>query len=135
SASMPAAAILALQEADDTKLAITYKLMSSAIREHGWMLLELVRQFWTEERLVSTWSEEGALEVNHFTGADVKHQLDVHVASESAVVRSKSAMVQLAMDLWGAGIITDPRHLLRLIKVPGTNFLAEAWNIDTRQAQ
>jgi hypothetical protein len=51
------------------------------------------------------------------------------------VARSKSAMVQLAMDLWGAGIITDPRHLLRLVKVPGTSFLAEAFNIDTRQAQ
>lgn len=135
SASMPAAAILALQEADDTKLAITFKLMSDAIKETAWHILELVRQFWTEERLVRTWSEEGALEVSHFSGADVQHQLDVHVATDTGVVRSKSAMVQLALDLWGAGILTDPRHLLRLIKVPGTDFLAEAWNIDTRQAQ
>lgn len=135
SASMPAAAILALQEADDTKLAITYKLMSSAIKETSWQLLELVRQFWTEERLVRTWSEEGAIEVRHFSGADVSRQLDIQVFTETGVARSKSAMVQLAMDLWSAGIITDARHLLRLIKVPGTDFLAEAWNVDTRQAQ
>lgn len=135
SASMPAAAILALQEADDTKLAITYKLMAAAIKETSWHILELVRQFWTEERLVRTWSEEGAIEVRHFSGADVSRQLDIHVNVETGVARSKSAMTQLAMELWSAGVITDPRHLLRLIKVPGADFLAEAWNIDSRQAQ
>jgi hypothetical protein len=135
SASMPAAAILALQEADDTKLAITYKLMSDAIEQTAWHILELVRQFWTEDRLVSTWSEEGALEVKHFSGADIENQLDVHVSTDTGVVRSKSAMVQLVFDLVDRGIITDPRHVLRLIQVPGTDFIAESFNIDTRQAQ
>lgn len=135
SASMPAAAILALQEADDTKMAISYKLMSDAIKDVAWHMLMLVQQFWTEDRLVRTWSEEGAIEVRHFSQADVQGQLDVHVYSETGVVRSKSAMVQLALDLWSAQVITDPRHLLRLIKVPGTDFLAEVWNVDTRQAQ
>lgn len=135
SASMPAAAILALQEADDTKLAISYKLMSDAIQELAWQWLELVKQFWTEERTVRTWSEEGALEVAYFRGSDVHHQVDVQVKSDTGVVRSKSAMVQLSLDLWDRKVLSDPRQLLRLIKVPGTDFLAEAWNVDTRQAQ
>lgn len=135
SASMPAAAILALQEADDTKLAITYKEMTDAIKEVAWQWLELVRQFWTTERQVNTWSEEGAIEVAHFSGADITHQLDVHLATDTGVARSKSAQTQLAMELFQMQVITDPRQLLRLIKVPGADFIAEAWNVDTRQAQ
>ena len=135
SASMPAAAILALQEADDTKLAISAKLMADAIKEIGAQMLALVQQFWSEDRLVRTWSEEGTLEVAQFSGADIAGQLDVHVASESSLPRSKSAVVQLGLDLWREQIITDPRYVLRLIKVPGTDFLADAYNVDTRQAQ
>lgn len=134
SASMPAAAILALQEADDTKMAISFNRMAGSIRQVSWQMLELVRQFWTEERLVHTWSEEGALEVARFSSANVSQQLDIVVSTETGIARSKSAQVQLGMDLWGAGIITDPGQLLRLVKAPGTSFLAEAWNIDSRQA-
>lgn len=135
SASMPAAAILALQEADDTKLAISAKLLASFVEEIGWHVLMLVKQFWSEDRLVRTWSEEGHLEVKRFSGADVQRQLDVNVSTESAVARSKSAMVQLALDLFNAGIITDPRHVLRLIQMPGSDFLTDALNVDARQAQ
>lgn len=135
SASMPAAAILALQEADDTKLAITEKCLARGIGDVGWMILELVRQFWTEQRLVRTWSEEGHLEVQQFSGADIDQQLDVHVDAEQGIVRSKSALVQLYLDLWKAQVITDPRMLLRLLQFPGADTMIEALNVDARQAQ
>ena len=135
SPSMPAAAILALQEADDTKMSITHKLMGRGIEQAAWQVLELVKQFWTEERLVATYSETGALEVAHFSKADIDGQLDVHVSTESGIVRSKSAMVQLTMDLQKAGVLTDPRHILRLIQMPGMDFITEAFNVDARQAQ
>lgn len=133
--SQPAAAILALQEADDTKLAIAAKLMADAIQHVGLQILELVKQYWTEERLVRTWSAEGHLEVAEFSGSDIGGQLDVHVETENGVGRSKSAMVQLAMDLWAQKIITDPRHLLRIIQMPGADFLSDVLNMDARQAQ
>ena len=135
SASMPAAAIMALQEADDTKMAITHGMMGRSIEQTAWHVLELVRQFWTEDRLVRTYSETGALEVAHFSKANITGQLDVHVSTETGITRSKSAMVQLVMDLNEAGIITDPSHVLRLIQMPGMDFLTEAFNVDTRQAQ
>jgi len=109
--------------------------MADAIQNVGLMVLELVQQFWNEDRLVRTWSAEGHLEVAEFSGSDIGGQLDVHVETENGVGRSKSAMVQLAMDLWAQKIITDPRHLLRLIQMPGADFLSELLNSDARQAQ
>jgi hypothetical protein len=135
SASMPAAAILALQEADDTKLAVPAKLLATAIATTGWQILELVKQFWSEERLVSTWSEEGMLEVSHFSGADINGQLDVRLSAESALPKSKSARAQLAMQLWDQKIVTDPRLYLRMLDMPGVDFITEQLSVDTKQAQ
>lgn len=136
SASMPAAAILALQEADDTRLAISAKELASFVKQVGWQILQLVRQFWAEERIVRTWSEDGDLEVTHFTGADVGRNLDVHVSSESALPKSKAARAQLALQLAQQGLapFTDPRVLIRLLDLPGTDFLADNLNRDARKA-
>lgn len=133
-ASMPAAAILALQEADDTRLAISAKELATGIRETGWHVLQLVRQFWTEERVVRTWSDDGDLEVQRFTGSDVSQALDIHVSAESALPKSKAARAQLAVELWTNGVITDPRLYVRLLDIPGTSFVSESFNIDAKQA-
>lgn len=134
SASMPAAAILALQEADDTRLAISAKELAKGIRETGWHILQLVRQFWTEERIVRTWSADGDLEVTRFQGGDVSEALDIHVSAESALPKSKAARAQLALELRQQGIITDPRMYIRLLDIPGTDFVSEALSIDAKQA-
>lgn len=141
SASMPAAAILALQEADDTKMAVTAKLLANSLRKTAWQLLQLVRQYWAEERLVRTWSEAGTLEVAQFRGADVAEQLDVHVESDSALPRSRSARVQLAMELLAMGPpgteaspFSDWRDVIRMLDLPGTDFLVESLNVDAKQA-
>lgn len=134
-ASMPAAAILALQEADATKLAISSTLLAGAIAEVGWHQLMLIKQFWTEERLVRTWSEEGDLEAERFSGADVDNVLDVHVSAESTVPRSKSARAQMAMELQAQGFFPDPRLFLRTLDMPGIEFLVEHLNVDAKQAQ
>lgn len=132
--SAPAAGILALQEADETKLAISSMELAATVEELGWQVLMLVKQFWTEERVVRAWSRDGVLEVDHFSGADIGDHMDVHVASESAIPRSKSARTQMAMDLYSAGIITEPRDFVRMLDLPGTDFLMETLNVDAAQA-
>lgn len=132
--SAPAAGIIALQEADETKLAISSIEMSASIEDLGFQVLMLVKQFWTEERVVRAWSRDGVLEVDHFSGSDLGEQLDVHVASESSLPRSKTARTQMAMDLYGAGIITEPRDFVRMLDLPGTDFLMETLNVDAAQA-
>lgn len=133
--SAPAAGILALQEADETKLAISAKELASTIEDLGFQVLMLVKQFWLEERVIRTWSADGQLEVQNFSNADLGEQLDVHVTSESALPRSKTARTQLAMDLFGAGIISDPKVLVRMLDLPGTDLLVDNLNADARQAE
>jgi hypothetical protein len=132
--SAPAAGILALQEADETKLAISAKELAAGVEQLGYQVLMLVKQFWTEERTIRTWSRDGVLEVEHFRGSDLGEHLDVHVSAESALPRSKTARTQLAMDLFQAGILTEPRDLVRMLDLPGTDFLVETLNVDAAQA-
>lgn len=141
SASMPAAAIIALQETDDTKMAVTSKLMVAAQARAGWQILMLAKQYWTEKRLVRTWSEAGTLEVAQFSQSDLQDQLDVHIDADSALPRSKSARVQLAMDLLGLGPVgspmspfTDWRAVFRMLDQPGTDFIVDSLNEDAKQA-
>jgi hypothetical protein len=133
--SAPAAGILALQEADETKLAISAKEMAASIEHLGHQILMLVKQFWSEERTIRTWSRDGQLEVDQFSGADLGEQLDVHVSSESALPRSKSARSQMAMDLLGAGILTNPQDVVRMMDLPGSDFLVETLSLDSKQAE
>lgn len=133
--SAPAASILALQEADETKLAISAKELTHTVKHVGFQILMLVRQFWQEDRVVRTFSRDGALEVDHFSGANIGEQLDVHVSAESGLPRSKSAKAQMAIDLWSQGIITDATHFVRMLDLPGTDFLVETLNLDSKQAE
>lgn len=134
-AGAPAAAILALQEADESKLAISAKELASSTALVGFQILSLVRQFWAEDRVIRTWSQDGTLEVSRFSGANVSQQLDIHLTAESALPRSKAARAQLAETLWERGIINDPRLYLRMIEVPGVGFLEDELNAHAAQAE
>lgn len=133
--SAAAATVMALQEADETMLAISTKELASTVKRVGYQILMLVKQFWDEERTVRTWSRDGTLEVSQFTGADIGDRLDVHVSSESSLPRSKAAQTQLAIDLWSQGVVTDPRQFVNMLDVPGADFLLETMNLDAKQAE
>lgn len=136
-ASQPAASILALQESDDTKLAISVKQMNAGIEKLGTMLLALIQQFWNEDRTIRTYSDtDGQLEIWHYQKGSIDGEFDVHVASESGVPRSAAARAQLALDLNQRGIppFTDPMVLMKFIDMSGSDIVMDALNIDTRQA-
>lgn len=134
-AGAPAAAILALQEADESKLAISAKELADSARRVGWQVLMLVKQFWTEERVVRTWSEDGQLQAQRFSQDDLGDQFDVYVSSESMLPKSKAARAQLALDLWDRQILHDPGQFLRMLEVPGIGALQEVFDRGRRMAQ
>lgn len=134
-AGAPAAAILALQEADESKLAISAKELADSARRVGWQVLMLVKQFWTEARVVRTWSEDGELQAQRFSQDDVGEQLDVYVSSESMLPKSKAARAQLALDLWDRKILSDPGAFLRMLEVPGIGALQDVFDRGRRMAQ
>lgn len=132
--SAPAAAILALQEADDTKLALTATELATFIGEVGWQLLMLARQYWSEERTVRVWSTEDTLSAYRYLGSDIDEQLDIHVSSESALPKSKAARAQLMMELAARyPDLVQPQDLIRMLDVPGVDFLTRSIDIDTKK--
>lgn len=132
--SAPAAAILALQEADDTKLAVTATEMADFIARIGKQILGLARQYWDDARTVRTWSDENIIAAFRYKGSDIERNLDVHVSSESALPKSKAARTQLVMELQARmPDIMDPQTMIRMLDMPGTDFLVRSMDIDARR--
>jgi hypothetical protein len=133
-ASAPAAAILALQGADDTKLSITVKEMATFIQNLGWQILMLARQYWAEERTIRVWSSENVLEAYRYLGSDIDEQLDVHLSAESALPKSKTARAQLYLELAARypQLITGA-DLIRLLDMPDTDFITKSDDSDTKK--
>lgn len=133
--SAPAAAILALQEADDTKLAITATELASFVKRVGWQVLMLARQYWDEKRTVRTWSDDDIIEAYRYLGSDIDEQLDVHVSAESALPKSKAARTQLVMELQARmPDLMDPQTMMRMLDLPNTDQLTRTLDEDTRRA-
>ncbi len=132
--SAPAASILALQDADDTKLAITVTSLAKFIKGMGWQILMLAKQFWDEERTVRVWSDENILEVDRYLGADIDESLDVHVSAESGMPKSKAAQVQMVMELAKMfPQIINPQDVVRMIDLPGFDFTVRSLDAQTRK--
>ncbi len=128
-----AAAIMAMQDAQELQLAIPVNLNAAAVELVGTHILSLIRQFWTEDRVVRTWSQDGELEVEHYTGADIARELDVRVSTESGLPDSKAGRVQLATELQQLGMLPDPRAFVRILDMPGMDLISETLDLDTKQ--
>lgn len=132
---MAAAAIMALQEADETKLAIPAKYAADGIAETGWMALMLIRQFWDEERQVRTFSEDNRVEVRHFQGSDIADEIDVYISSESLLSRSKSAQIAFAQFVLEHGLVQDVKGFMRSFTLPGMDAFHDHLNTWAQQAR
>lgn len=131
----PAAAILALQEADDTKMALSAVELTAFVARFGKQILMLCSQFWDEERTVRTWSDEDVIEAHRYMKTDIKTNLDVHIAAESALPKSKAARTQLMMELQARFPNDfDLQTVIRLLDMPGVDFLTRSQDADTKQA-
>lgn len=132
--SAPAASILALQDADDTRLLIHATELADFISRLGQQMLLLVKQFWTEDRVVRVWSEEDVLAAYRYSGADIDESLDVRVSSESALPKSKAARAQLILEVAARyPELIQPVDVIRMLELPGTDFLVRSIDVDTKK--
>lgn len=92
-----ASAINLLQEADDTRLGPAIYDMEEALGVAGSMLLKLIAEYWTDERVIMIAGEDHAWNTMLFRGAALKENTHVEVQSGSSFPRSKAAK-QAAME-------------------------------------
>ena len=129
----PAASIMALQETDDTKNFLTATCLATAIADTGKQILQLARQFWTEERTVRVWSDDNSLAAYRYMGSDIDQNLDVHVSAESALPQSKAARAQLFLELQKIfPQAFDVQTLMNLLEVPGVDSVTAPIDLQTR---
>jgi hypothetical protein len=108
-------ALEALAERDTSRLAATALEIGRGITEWAQMTLALIHQFWDQPRTVAVAGRFMESEVYEFSGVDVHDSFDVLVVRDSVMPASKAARFQKAVTLWSAGLIPDPREVLRRI--------------------
>lgn len=104
--------LLTLQEATDSVLGPTLEAMENGLAEVGRRLLVLAQRHYKEERTVKIAGENGEWQFRSFKGADLTDGLDVQCQAGSSFPWSKSARMDMILQLLGTpagqGLVIDP---------------------------
>lgn len=116
--------IEALQEADKGRLSEMQDTYNIAVARGFGMLLELGRQYVSEDQIVADYSRDGAPAVHHFKTSDFPSQPMLRVVSGDGLPKNKSARRAEVISMWSAGLLGDnPRRALDMLGFPvGGNF-------------
>lgn len=129
-----ASAIAYLQEENDTILHHTVSSIEEAVQTIGFQSLNLVHQYWDEERIVRVISKNNTFEARRFKAEDLKANLDFRVESGSMAPRSMAAKQAFITELMKMGVI-PPDKALRYLQMNETNRLYEELKVDERHAE
>lgn len=129
-----ASAIAYLQEENDTRLYYNVASIEEAVQEIGQQTLNLVDQFWDEERLIKIVSRNSVFETMMFKAADLKGNTDFRVESGSMAPRSRAARQAFLTEMMKDGFIPVEQGL-KYLQMSETNRLYDESQLDTRQAQ
>jgi vacuolar-type H+-ATPase subunit F/Vma7 len=136
-----ASAINLLQEADDTRLGPAIAEMEVSLGKAGTMLLEVVAEYWTDERVVMIAGENHQLDAIHFKGAALKENTQVECQTGSMLPQSKAARqaaIQdfLALAFQYEGQAMNPRFLAKTLKDLDAGALAKFYgDLDQDEGQ
>jgi hypothetical protein len=127
-------AIELLKESDAGALATLRETMNTATSVGWYQMLELQREFGTDEEAVAVYSRDGLDEVQHWRAGDMKPGYRVRTSQTTGLARSRTARNEAYMNLWREKVIQDPNQLLELLEVPGHSAL-RATQIAQRKAR
>jgi hypothetical protein len=129
-----ASAIAYLQEENDTRMYHTVASIEEAVQEIGFQVLNLVQEFWDEERMVSVVSQNSAYEAQVFKGSNLKGNVDLRVETQSMAPRSRAARQAFITELMKMGAIPMDKGL-QYLQMSDLSSLYAEMQIDKRQAQ
>jgi hypothetical protein len=92
-------------------------------------------QFVDLPRKIRTVGADEAFDTILLSGADLKNGTDVRVEPGSSVGESQAAKRAQIMEMWGAGLITDPNMALAMMEVGGEQRALDILNAAKRKAQ
>ena len=112
----------------------TITSVERAIARVGKQLLALVGQFWTEERVIRTISNNNSYEAKKFKGSDLAGNTDFRVEPGSMAPRSKAAKQAFITELMKMGAI-PPQQGLKYLQMSETNRLYQDLQLDQRHQE
>ena len=129
-------AISFLQEQDDTALAPTIHSIENGLEQWGKFVLELIKEYYEETRLIQVIGKDSEIETFEFKGSDLEGTVsDVIVVAGSALPQSKTARQEFILNLVDRGIIADPQTILKLLEFGNIEEVWEEEMLDINQAK
>lgn len=115
-------AIMALQEAGQTRIRLKVKLMEESLSELATMWYSRMQQFWLEDRFVRLTKEEGLTEFDKITTNDLQLDYDIKITAGSTMPANKSAkldlMIRLGQTMGEDGLpLVDRRAILEFVDI------------------
>ena len=129
-----ATAIAYIQEQDASRLSLVLHSFENAIEKVGSQYLNLVVQFWDEQRMVQVAGTDKAFTTMLFKNTSIGDNTDVRVEAGSALPYSKAARRSLLMELVKMGVI-QPQDMLRVLEMRGVEKVTKAFNVSVQQAE
>ncbi len=108
SASIPAAGIAMLQEADQTRISVQTSRNEVGLARVGTITLKYIEKYFKMERLMRDAGDGLEYAVKSFKGSDIKGNTDVIVIPGSTLPQSKFLRRQDIMNEWQSGLMGDP---------------------------
>jgi len=136
-------AFLTLQEADDSDLGPFLEMLESSVAQLGWLTIQIIQQFYDEERLLRVSGENNRYRVRAFSGADLTSIVDVEPQSGSAfpwsAVAKQSMMIELAQNIPDLFMdaetgMFDHERFRRLLPVGGNEAVGAGSDLDLSEA-
>lgn len=99
-------ALEAIAERDTTRLHATAAEIGRGIEQWAIKTTKLIREFWTQPRLVTVTGTYLESETLEFSGGDMHESFNVKIVPDSVIPQSKHAKFQKAFTLYQAGLLS-----------------------------
>jgi hypothetical protein len=110
-------AIELLKEADAGALATLRSTMGASTATGWYQMLELQRQYGTEDEAVTVYSRDGVAAVQHWMAGQMKAGYRVRTAQTTGLARSRVGRQDMVLNLWDRKIVQDPNQALEMLDV------------------
>lgn len=130
-----ASAMSMLKEQDELRASLTVRSLEEALSRTARQILELVRQFYSNERMFHIAGADKQPEVISFKGADLVSPAEVRIEMFSAMPQSKSMKIQTIYDMWELGIVRDPKVVLKLLEFGNIEEFRDEVMVDEEEAK
>lgn len=143
SANIPGIAVDKLQQADETALGDTESNIRDAIIELGRMVLCIVSEYWTEERLARATGEDGTVAAKRIKGEDLAGEdqyanyYDVRMLPQSTMWRDPEKQREMLDGLVKLGMLNpqDENHRKYMLKAMDQGSIEQIYKDDRLDEQ